>query len=535
MPTTLRSETTSSHVTTLLDYLHVVRRRKWVIIQAAVIVPLVAVFLASRQHPTYQASADVLLSSQSLAAALVGTPDQTGGLSSDQGLQTQAQIARVPEVARRAIAAAKVTDRTPDQLLAESSVTPSSTANILTFTVTDATAALAPQLATGYARAYIRYRRQLDTQALANASKLIQARLDQIAAQQGRSGQAYQTLVEKQQELETMIALQGSNASLIQTPTGASRLGPHTKRDVVLGIFLGLALGLCIAFLLEALDTRVRSATELSERLGLPLLARVPEPPRRLASASRLVMLADPTDTAAESFRMLRTNLEFVTLDRDIRSIMVTSAVEREGKTTTMANLGVAMARAGRRVVLVDLDLRRPSVDRFFDLSGWPGLTQVALGRVDLADALVRVPIDLGDRPKTNGATPMGSLAVLGAGPVPPDPGEFVATEALSSVLARLREIADVVLVDAPPLLHVGDTLTLSPRIDALVVVGRLETVKRSMIAEVKRALETMPIAKLGLIVTGANVEEGYYGSYYGGYGDPRDHHESSVARSGAT
>ena len=120
-------------------------------------------------------------------------------------------------------------------------------------------------------------------------------------------------------------------------------------------------LGVGLAFGIDALDTRVRSATEIGERLGLPLLARVPPPPKGFAKENRLVMLAQPTGTSAEAFRMLRTNLDFATLeDVDVRTILVTSAVEQEGKSTTAANLALAEARAGRRVALVDLDLRRP-------------------------------------------------------------------------------------------------------------------------------------------------------------------------------
>src|SRR5205814_1509032 len=134
----------------------------------------------------------------------------------------------------------------------------------------------------------------------------------------------------------------------------------------------------------EALDTRVRSAEEVVERLELPLLARLPEPPRKLRADNRLAMLAEPTGVQAEAFRMLRTNLEFSALGKEIRTIMVTSSVEQEGKSTTVANLAIALARAGQRVVLVDLDLRRPFIDRFFDLDDHAGLTQVAIGHATL-------------------------------------------------------------------------------------------------------------------------------------------------------
>ena len=121
----------------------------------------------------------------------------------------------------------------------------------------------------------------------------------------------------------------------------------------------------------------------------------MPEPPQKLQRANELVMFEQPPEVEAEAFRMLRTNLEFAGLDRDTRSIMITSAVEQEGKSTTIANLAVALARAGQRVVLVDLDLRRPRLDKFFQLQG-PGLTKVVLGHATLDEATAHIEISAG-------------------------------------------------------------------------------------------------------------------------------------------
>jgi non-specific protein-tyrosine kinase len=238
-------------------------------------------------------------------------------------------------------------------------------------------------------------------------------------------------------------------------------------------------------------------------------------------------MIDEPTSVNAEAFRMLRTNVEFASLGKEARMLMVTSAMEQEGKSTTIANLAVALARAGQHVVLVDLDLRRPFVDRFFDLQGRPGLTQVAIGAAQLGDAIVRIPI-LGDDatllPSSNGngdgrhRPAIGALDVLPSGPTPPDPGEFVGSARLTEILEHLRGHCDVVLIDAPPLFHVGDALTLSAKVDAVLVVTNLQAVRRPMLTELKRQLETMPANKLGFIVTGAEAEESYGGYGYGYY-----------------
>jgi Mrp family chromosome partitioning ATPase len=263
--------------------------------------------------------------------------------------------------------------------------------------------------------------------------------------------------------------------------------------------------------------------------LGLPLLARLPQPRRGLRNKNRLATIDDPNGAAAEAFRMLRTNLEFTNIDRAAKTIMITSAVESEGKSTTIANLAVTLARGGRRVAIVDLDLRRPYLDRFFGLQGAPGLTQVALGHVELDQALARIPITV-DRRTTdrelngyrngngNGSdAPLEAiLEVLPSGPIPPDPGEFSGSHAVEGILKELSQRADFVLVDAPPILHVGDAMALSAHVDGLIVVGRLKVVRRPMLAELRRLLAVAPATKLGVVVTGAQGEEGYgYGSYY--------------------
>ena len=327
-----------------------------------------------------------------------------------------------------------------------------------------------------------------------------------------------------------MEALKTSNASVVRQAAGAPRVAPKPTRNGLIGLILGLALGIGLAFLREALDTRIRSAEEIGDRLRLPLLARLPEPPRKLRAENRLAMLADPTGVQAEAFRMLRTNLEFATLGKRVRTVMFTSAVEQEGKSTTAANLAVALARAGQRVVLVDLDLRRPFVDRFFDVGRRPGLTQVALGRASLDRALVPVTLPsslAAKRAARNGHRPLGSLSVLASGPIPPDPGEFVGADRLTEILEELRARFDVVLVDTPPVLHVGDALVLSGKVDAVVVVARLQVLRRAMVEELGRLLETIPADKLGFVATGAGAEQAYAGYGYGGYGYRR--HEQAV------
>ena len=446
----------------------------------------------------------------------------------------EASLASVPDVAARALALAKLHDRSPQALLGQTAITPNINTNIIEFKVTDASPTMAQLLATSYATAFTHYRNQLDSQPIVRARREVETAMASLVAD-GRKGSAlYENLAEKDQQLQTLQTLQTGGAVVIRTAEPGAKVSPHPRRDAALGLILGLMIGLGLAFGAEALDTRIRTTSDLANELGgLPLLARLPPPAKKMQKRDELVMVAQPKHNAAEAFRLLRANLEFVrATGGDVRTILITSAVEREGKSTTAANLAIAEARSGRSVALVDLDLRRPYIDRFFRLVGAPGIADVVLGSVQLDQALQRIDLGLGTFASTGqqGATgnghraPMaeaGVLDVLVSGPLPPDPGEFVASEPVTAILATLRESYDTVLIDSPPVLRVGDALAISSDADGVIVVARLKTLRRSMLREMRRLLTAAPARKLGYVVTGPIPgEHAAYGDAYSyGYG----------------
>jgi capsular exopolysaccharide synthesis family protein len=203
--------------------------------------------------------------------------------------------------------------------------------------------------------------------------------------------------------------------------------------------------------------------------------------------------------------------------------MMVTSALPREGKSTTSANLAIALALAGRRVALVDLDLRRPFVARFFGLERKPGVTHVALGQLTADEALVEVPVTPVDAAAAEGngempdAKSAASLWVLPAGAATPHAGEVVGSSAIVEMLDRVAQRVDLVIVDAPPLLPVSDAITLSAYVDGMVVLARLDTMTRGVLRDLQRVLETCATRKLGYVLTGVEEDEPQrygYGTY---------------------
>ena len=508
---------------TLLDYVAVVRARKWVVIVMTLAVPIAALITSARQPAVYSSTAEVLLSRQNLGSALTGTdnPDLAGDPA--RFAQTQADIARVREVADRAVERSSVTGRSASDLLRNSSVDPRSNADLLRFTVTDRDPNIAPRLATAYAEAFTSYRSELDTATLKNARAELEATLKTLRKSGNQGTEVYRDLVAKAQDLRTMELLQIRNA-VVQPAASSNQVEPRPTRNAAIGLMLGLVLGLIAAFLWEALDRRVRSEEEIERRLGLSLLARLPEPPRELRAGGRGAILSDVGSPFSEAVRRLRTNLEFANIDANARVIAVTSALEGEGKTTTIANLAIAFARAGHSTALVDLDLRQPFLGRLFGLEGRPGVTDVAVGHTTLRQALVPqqlTPATATLAERTNGQAGTGELLVLPSGYPPTSPGEFVGSQAIARLIAELRKDVEYVLIDAAPLLVVGDTMMLSNFVDALLVVVRTPVAHRTTLVDLDRELEASPARKLGFVLTGADERSAHGYGYGYGYGHP--------------
>ena len=494
-----------------------------------VLIPIPAVIFALQEAPAYQATADIILSRVNLASTLTGTSDPNVLLQPGQIALTEANVARVPLIAKRTLAAAGVKGETPERFLADSSVSPVRSTDLLEFSVVAPSPAVAERLATEYARQYKRFRHELDTAGINTANQQLTERLKQV--NRSKNPQLYTLLLTRSLQLQTLGALAPSNSYVLRGADHSTKVRPRPVLSGVLGLLGGLVVGCALVFLVDAIDNRVRSSDEIAEILDMPLLGRLAAPPRRLQRHNELMMLREPVSPAAEAFRLLRTNIEFVTLERQPRTIMVSSAVAEEGKSTTVANLAVTFARGGKRIVLVDLDLRRPKLSEFFELGQAPGVTNVALTG-DLHEALHAIEIQPSSADVAAGKTE-GSLHVVPSGPLPPDPGDFIKSKTLARILDEIKDTADLVLIDAPPLLHVSDSVVLLNQVDAVLLLTRVRRVTRPALMEMKHLLTVANGPAIGFVVTGSSTEA-VYG--YGGGGDyyhsrpPRRSREKALA-----
>jgi succinoglycan biosynthesis transport protein ExoP len=520
----------------LNDYVGVIWRRKWIVLLVAVMVTAAAVGFSERQQKLFSASSQ-----------LVNTSSTSGGTSTKSGTGNTWSASNAPlldtlKSADFVVKESGLSGITGAQLLSETTVVSDATIDAIDITVSDPNPTTAQKLANAWVTEGAKKAQGITHAGIQNSidslNELIttdQASYAKLIADPTASAEAKKALADELTVLQGrrtgLIAQLHSNNLQLQTrgAQSATQTQPKTSRNALIGLVLGLILGVILAFLQDLLDTRVRNVAEVGRRLRLPLLASIPTRPRSLREHA--VVLLAPHGAAqmptAEAFRIMKLNLSS-TLRRGMKVIMFTSASDAEGVSTTVANLAVALTRAGQHVVVVDANMRRPSLGSMFGLDRM-GLSDILSGHSQLGDALTVVevsrehPLDV----SSNGAGPGaggGLLEVLPAGPIPGDAAELLDSRVMTDLLRELRGRADVVLVDVPPMLPVTDAMVLGTKVDAAVAVARARLASRPHLVAFGRALEACAAPRLGFIFVGGMPDETQeYGGYLGAAPAPAD------------
>lgn len=281
-------------------------------------------------------------------------------------------------------------------------------------------------------------------------------------------------------------------------------VSPRKTLNLSLGLLAGLILGVAAAVIRELLDTTIRTTDLLRSQTSHPALGSIGFDPD--AKKSPLITNSAARSPRAEAFRQLRTNLQFVDVGSPVQVLVVTSSVANEGKSTTAANLGIVFAETGKKVLLVEADLRRPRVADYLGVEGSLGLTNVLVGQVELEDVL-----------QLWGGS---GLTILPSGSIPPNPSELLGSSSMSELINQLRGSYDFIILDTPPLLPVTDAAVLSVHADGALVVVRHGKTTRSQLASALRSLETVDARVLGCVLNmtpgkGADKRAGYDGYGY--------------------
>lgn len=311
---------------------------------------------------------------------------------------------------------------------------------------------------------------------------------------------------------------------------------PNVQLNMIVGSLMGLFLGIVLAFMRESFDTSIGTIEGVEDFLKLPVLGVIPRfdekevlevaakelpagtTPETLDLFSKLVTLYDPKSVLAEAFRSLRTNVLFAGMDRNVKTLLFTSAGLGEGKSTVVINLAIALAQDGKRVLLVDSDLRKPIIAPRLGLPREPGLSEVLVGGTPWREA-VRSVTDL--MLGTLGVdcvmnTPgLDNLNVLASGAIPPNPAEFLNSKRLKDLILEMREEYDFVLFDTPPILPISDAVTVGSRVDGAVLVYQVGRVGRNALKRAKFLLEHAQAVVLGTVLTNVRPEVTPEYAYY--------------------
>ena len=531
----------------LRDYINVIVARKWVIIGVTALVVVAALVFSLLQDPVYQSRVMILAdinragetASDSLFSMAFNDPQTF--------IQTQAEIIGTKTTANAVfdrleynyeeLAYAEQEGEevfipssipSPGELMGNVTVERSQNTNVFEIAVTNGNALLARDIAQAYADEYILDRQLASIKQISDARKEVWNRITELETQiseiaqevkqytkenippelQAQASQAvslWATLYEKYMSLRIAEALEQRGLEVIEVAEPGVKVSPRTTRNVILALFLGLILGIGMAFLVDYLDDTLKTREDFERYYETSIIGEIARATPAGEEEREIVYHTKPESPAAEGFRNLRTNVQFLNLDGSTRLLMVTSANPKEGKTSVVMNLGAALAEMGRKVLVVEADLRRPVMGKFLAEKQNKGITDVIMGTATLEEAAAE--------------TGSENLYVLMSGPKPPNPAELVSSQAMQDLLDRLKEEYDYIIVDAPPVLAVSDAIAMASMMDGVLVVASHGIADRDAARHTMELLGKVETRILGVVINNVEMAGRYgYGYRYGYY-----------------
>jgi capsular exopolysaccharide synthesis family protein len=449
----------------LSDYIRILRK-SWILIVVLALVGVAgAATISLLQTPKYSAASKVFVSTSSSGSV---SELAQGNTFTVQRVSTYSDLATTPIVLLPVIAELEL-DTSEGSLARAISVSAPLNTSIIEITVVDDDPVLAADIANATAESLTKVVDRIEAPSVDDATSAVKLTLVQQAVVPG------------------------------------APVSPNVPLNIALGLLIGIAIGIGLAVLRQVLDTRIRNERDVELVTDAAIIGGIVYDAK--AANRPLIVQDDPRSPRAESFRTLRTNLQFLDVGQGGRSFIVTSSIQSEGKSTTTANLAIALADSGVRVLLVDADLRRPKVANYMGLEGSVGLTDVLIGRVALADVVQEWG--------------RGRLSVLPAGTVPPNPSELLGSAAMGRLITELRSKFDVVLFDTPPLLPVTDAAILSRFVGGVILVVAAGRANRHHLHGAISALENVGSKVSGIVLTMLPTKgpDAYgYGRYGYGY-----------------
>ncbi len=490
-------------------YLRVLWRWKLLVAAFVVVIPVATYVYVSSKPKVYESSALMQVQALAVDTSLLGADVPA---PQSQTLLSAARLVTTTAVAETAAAALGEPRSSGRALLKNVTATADVQADFISVVARAPTGRRAAAVSNAFADAVVTNRTNDAVNRLNATIGRVDEQLNRITGDTSTARDARKQLSEQLQRLRTLRAAQGNNARVVEPAIASSSpVAPRVTRTVVLAFIVALLLAFGAVVLAQGADRKIRDPSELEDLTGRPLLSAVP----------RSAFDDEPDGAAEEAFQTLRASLTYFNVDREITSVLITSPAQGDGKTTVATNLARAMARAGKDVILVDADLRRPQVAWRFHVPGQAGLGGVLVAEVGLSRAFVEPEAD----------TLAGRLRVLPAGPPPPNPSELLASQRMTRLLEKLTEMCDLVIVDSTPLLTVSDSLPLVEVVSGTVLIGRINETSKDAVRRLQSVIANAGGTLLGSVATGA-AATALYGGY--GYGYRQDASANGKARAAA-
>lgn len=469
------------------------RAHKWSAMAVILIVVAGGALLSWRQTPVYQSTAEVVVP-RPIASVGTGGSVTFGNVA----LEDEAKIAAGEPIAAR-VAKRIGFEGSLQSLRDRVQVVPGKgTDLVLQFNAQDADPGVAAEAANTFAETYLEDRSADILYGLTNTLESTQSRLLEVSKRLSNTSPEkpqYAILLQEQSSLSAsrndlasaVRRLKQGQGQVLQVGVAAADpVRPNHPRDLAIAFVAGLALAVVLSMFLVSIDTKARSTEDVEALTGASLLGGIPHFPHARGQVAGVVTIADPRSPASEAYRTLRTGLLFVIPTSRMRSIGVTSSEKGEGKSTTSVNLAVVTAQADQRVLLIDGDLRRPSVHRLLDLHNDTGLSSVLSGQVELVAAVQK--------------SSLPRLRVLTSGPIPPNPVELLGSPAMEDLMEQAAELFDWVIVDAPPALGVADASVIAGHVDGMLFVVS-ESTNRKAVANARDQLAKIEARVIGAVL----------------------------------
>ena len=479
------------------------RRRLPLIVLCVVVVAGAAYAFSKHQTAKYTATAALAFSNNPLSQQIAGLPvGNTGNLLAQQA--SNLELVRLGDMAAKT--ATLLGHGLTEQAVSGSlSIAGAGESSVVSVTSTMSSPMLAASIANTYTKQFVAEQQAANHRYFESALALVDRQLAVIPVKE-RFGAAAAELQSRAQTLRLLDQLHYGNVQVAQeAPVPTTPSSPKPSRTALLGGLLGLLIGLAIAFALERLnrDRLVRDPQDLEKIYSLPLLGVIPDSSALARSGSGSTAPLPPSE--AEAFHLIRAHMRFFNIDREMHTIVVASAMAGDGKTMIARHLAAAAARMGSRVLLLESDLRNPTLARDLELSPGPGLPSVLIGATRMDDAIQSIALEAPAGEGSEGRV----LDVLTAGATPPpNPGELIESRAMEVVLQQVKSLYDLVVIDTPPLTPVSDAFPLLRIVDGVVITSWIGRSRRDAAERLYRVLASSASPLLGVIANGVRAAD---------------------------